>query len=92
MRLICMQNTLHIHANYINRFCRKLGRLIRLSYVSHSSSASEQVMIKFKERHFNRHVIPRTVHWYVACLISYRQLEEIMEAHDVEVDHAMLNR
>jgi putative transposase len=30
--------------------------------------------------------------WYVAYPISYRQLEEMMEEHGVEVDHATLNR
>ena len=32
------------------------------------------------------------VRWYVAYPISDRQLEEMMEEHDVEVDHATLNR
>ena len=32
------------------------------------------------------------VRWYVAYPISYRQLEEMMEEHGVEVDHATLNR
>jgi putative transposase len=32
------------------------------------------------------------VRWYVAYPISYRQLEEMMAEHGVEVDHATLNR
>jgi transposase-like protein len=32
------------------------------------------------------------VRWYVAYPISYRQLEEMMGEHGVEVDHATLNR
>jgi transposase-like protein/transposase len=32
------------------------------------------------------------IRWYVAYPISYRQLEEMMEEHGVEVDHASLNR
>jgi len=37
-------------------------------------------------------VILRAVRWYVAYPISYRQLEEMMAEHGVEVDHATLNR
>jgi putative transposase len=49
-------------------------------------------MIEFKGSHFERDVILWAVRWYVAYPISYRQLEEIMEEHGVELDHAMLNR
>jgi hypothetical protein len=52
----------------------------------------EQVMIEFKGSHFERDVILWAVRWYVAYPISYRQLEEMMEEHGVEVDHATLNR
>ena len=49
-------------------------------------------MIQFKGSHFERDVILWAVRWYVAYPISYRQLEEMMEEHGVEVDHATLNR
>src|ERR1700757_1773176 len=49
-------------------------------------------MIEFKGSHFERDVILWAVRWYVAYPISYRQLEEMMEEHGVEVDHATLNR
>jgi hypothetical protein len=49
-------------------------------------------MIEFKGSHFERAVILWAVRWYVACPISDRQLEEMMEEHDAEVDHATLNR
>jgi putative transposase len=49
-------------------------------------------MIEFKGSHFERDVILLAVRWYVAYPISYRQLEEMMEEHGVEVDHATLNR
>src|SRR5580693_4627419 len=49
-------------------------------------------MIEFKGSHFARDVILWAVRWYVAYRISYRQLEEMMEEHGVEVDHATLNR
>ena len=54
--------------------------------------SGEQVMIEFKGSHFERDVILWAVRWYVAYPISYRQLEEMMEEHGVEVDHATLNR
>src|ERR1700709_2424681 len=49
-------------------------------------------MIEFRGRHFERDGILWAVRWYVAYPISYRQLEEMMEEHGVEVDHATLNR
>jgi putative transposase len=49
-------------------------------------------MIEFKGSHFERDVILWAVRWYVAYPIGYRQLEEMMEEHGVEVDHATLNR
>ena len=49
-------------------------------------------MIEFKGSHFERDVILLVVRWYVVYPISYRQLEEMMAAHGVEVDHATLNR
>ncbi|MDB5402068.1 MAG: family transposase [Rhodopila sp.] len=49
-------------------------------------------MIEFKGSHFERDVILRAVRWYVAYPISHRQLEEMMDEHGVEVDHATLNR
>jgi transposase-like protein len=49
-------------------------------------------MIEFKGNHFERAVILWAVRWYVAYPISYRQLEEMLEEHGVEVDHATLNR
>jgi putative transposase len=52
----------------------------------------EHVMIEFKGSHFERDVILWAVRWYVADPISYRQLEEMIEEHGVEVDHATLNR
>jgi hypothetical protein len=50
----------------------------------------EQVMIEFKGSHFERDVILWAVRWYVAYPISYRQLEEMMEEHGVEVDHLLV--
>ena len=49
-------------------------------------------MIEFKGSHFEREVILWGVRWYVAYPISYRQLEEKMDARGVEGDHSTLNR
>ena len=49
-------------------------------------------MIKSKGSHFERDVILRAIRWYVAYPINYRRLEEMMEEHRMEVDHATLNR
>jgi putative transposase len=55
-------------------------------------SGGEQVMIEFKDSHFERDVVLWAFRWYVAYPVSYRQLEEMMGEHGVEVDHATLNR
>jgi transposase-like protein len=55
-------------------------------------SADQRAMIEFKGSHFERDVILWAVRWYVAYPISYRQLEEMMEEHGVEFDHATVNR
>jgi hypothetical protein len=55
-------------------------------------SADQQAMIECKSDHFERDVILWAVRWYVGYPISCRQLEEMMEEHSVEVDHATLNR
>jgi len=49
-------------------------------------------MIDFKGSHFEKEIILWGVRWYVAYLISYRQLEEMMQERGVSVDHATLNR
>ncbi len=57
-----------------------------------SVSAGQQAMVEFKGSHFERDVILWAVRRYVAYPISDRQLEEMMNEHGVEVDHATLNR
>jgi putative transposase len=49
-------------------------------------------MIDFKGSHFEKEIILWGVRWYVAYPISYRQLEEMMGARGVAVDHSTLNR
>jgi putative transposase len=52
----------------------------------------EQVIIGFKDSHLETGVILWAVRWYVAYPLSNCQLEEMMEEHGVEVDHATLIR
>ena len=47
--------------------------------------------MNFKGSHFEKEIILWGVRWYVAYLISYRQLEEMMEERGVAVDHSTLN-
>lgn len=49
-------------------------------------------MIDLKGGQLEQGVILWEVRWYVAYPISYRQLEEMMKEHGVEVDHSSLNR
>jgi putative transposase len=49
-------------------------------------------MVSFKRAHFVKDVILTCVRWYVAYPLSYRQIEEMMQARGVSVDHATINR
>lgn len=49
-------------------------------------------MIDFKGSQFEREIILWGVRWYVAYLVSYRQLEEVMDERGGGVDHSTLNR
>ena len=48
--------------------------------------------VDFKGAHYPKSVILYAVYFYVRYGVSYRDLEEIMEEHGAEVDHATLNR
>jgi hypothetical protein len=78
--------------------CRNVGSVANLADRSAwctfagNDFGGERVMIEFKGSHFERDVILWAVRWDVAYPISYRQLEEMMEEHGIEVDHATLNR
>src|SRR6202043_2944391 len=75
-----------------NRFCRKFSPSGCRVYDQTTGSAGWMVTIAFKGSHFERDVILWGVRWYVAYPLSYRQIEEMMAEHGVEVDHATLNR
>ncbi len=49
-------------------------------------------MISFKGRHFKQTLILQSVRWYCAYSLSYRDIEEIMQARGFEVDHSTLQR
>lgn len=46
----------------------------------------------FGGSHFEKEIILWGIRWYVAHLISYRHLEEMMKEWGVSVDHSTLNR
>ena len=73
------------------RFCRKFCHA-DLGYDRWERFQRNITMIEFKGSHFERDVILWGVRGYVAYPISYRQLEEMMEARGVEIDHSTLNR
>ena len=50
------------------------------------------VMIYFKVNQFPKSVILYAVFFYVRYGVSYRDLEEVMAEHGVDIDHATLNR
>ena len=41
----------------------------------------------FKWRHFQADIILLNVRWYCRYALSYRDLEEMMQEREVEVDH-----
>ena len=49
-------------------------------------------MISFKGAHFPQDIILMGVRWYLASPLSYRHVEELMEARGVPVDHATIQR
>lgn len=48
--------------------------------------------IDFKGRHFLKDIILIAVRWYVAYSLSYRDIEELMAEHNINVDNATINR
>ncbi len=48
--------------------------------------------VSFKGAHFPKEVILHAVFFYLRSGVSYRNLEEILAALGVRVDHATLNR
>lgn len=50
------------------------------------------VMINFKVNQFPKSVILYAVFFYVRYGVSYRDLEEVMAEHGVDIDHATLKR
>src|SRR6266404_2778064 len=48
--------------------------------------------ISFKGAHFPQDIILMGVRWYVAYPLSYRHVEELMEARGVLLDHATIQR
>jgi putative transposase len=49
-------------------------------------------MISFKGRHHQQDIILQCVRWYVACSLSYRDLEELMHERGYIVDHSTIQR
>ena len=49
-------------------------------------------MISFKGSHFPKEVIMRSIRWYTAYSLSYRDVEELLEERGIELDHATINR
>jgi transposase-like protein len=49
-------------------------------------------MLCFKGMRFPIDVILACIRWYAAYPLSYRHLEEMMEARGVSVDHSTINR
>jgi len=48
--------------------------------------------ISFKGAHFPPEILLMGVRWYVACPLSYRHVEALMEERGVALDHATVQR
>jgi transposase-like protein len=46
----------------------------------------------FKWKHYQPEIIITCVRWYLKYPLSYRNLEEMMEERNVEVDHTTIMR
>ena len=49
-------------------------------------------MISFKGRQFQKEMILQSFRWYLACSLSYRDIEEMMKERGFEVDHSTVQR
>lgn len=49
-------------------------------------------VIHFKGCHFPKEIILMAIRWYIAYLLSYRHVEELMEERGLKLDHATVNR
>ncbi|OAJ34055.1 IS6 family transposase [Piscirickettsia salmonis] len=49
-------------------------------------------MINFNGRHFKKDLIMLEIRWYIAYILSYRDIEEVMVEHDISVDHSTIHR
>ena len=49
-------------------------------------------MLSFKGRHFPKDIILMSVRWYVAYPLSYRNIEEMMAARGVKLDHSSVQK
>lgn len=45
-----------------------------------------------KRLHYPTDIIAQCVHWYLAYVLSLRNLEEMMAEHGIDVDHSTLHR
>ena|ERR1700712_1506659 len=48
-------------------------------------------MLSFRRMRFPIDVILVCIRWYAACPLSYRHLEQMMEARGISVDHSSIN-
>jgi transposase-like protein len=49
-------------------------------------------MLSFKGRHFPKDLILMAVRWKLAYPLSYRNIEELMEERNVDVDHSTVQK
>ena len=49
-------------------------------------------MLYFKGRHFSNVIMLMAVRWHTAYVLSYRHIEELMDAPEEEGDHATFQR
>jgi transposase-like protein len=56
------------------------------------ADSGRKSMVDFKRPPFEKDIILTRVRRYVACPLSYRQLDELMQERGVSVDHATINR
>jgi transposase-like protein len=49
-------------------------------------------MSSFKGRHFQKEMILHSIRWYLAYVLSYRDIEEIIKERGFDVDHSTIQR
>jgi putative transposase len=71
---------------------RILSKIEALNYTSAPENEKGLRMLSFKGCHFPKDVILMAVRWKLAYPLSYRNIEELMEERDANLEHSTVQK